>query len=173
MAPQQEPEYTQTCPDVEMPELNGAIQNAQTGLLGFEMAYEDARAVVETLNNLGIDTTQTIDTVMGIVTVYLYSGQFASLKNYAYFAEVIKYIANEYSFDFADLSRSVLNVVQNYAVGEIDSIAVPAQIQQLPIRNQYKACLDAISYPSVKLVEVPFFTHTGRMVDSPPLPPGS
>tara|TARA_R110002012_G_scaffold37617_3_gene105243 strand:+ start:233 stop:3067 length:2835 start_codon:yes stop_codon:yes gene_type:complete len=170
MAPPQEPEYTQTCPDVQMPELHGAVI-LDDPVIDVGLAIEDAQRLVETLAVLGVDTTQITNTAMGIVTVYLYSGQFASLKNFLYFAEVIRYVANEYGFDFADLSRSVLNVVNNYRVGEIDSISVPAQIQQLPIRHQYKACLDAISYPSVKLVEVPFFTHTGRMVDSPPLPP--
>ena len=171
MAPQPEPEYTQTCPDIEMPELNGAVVIDPPYTIDADLALSDANTVVIALNLLGVDTTQITNVAIGVVTTYLYSGKMSSLNNFAYLAVVLEYIAKEFDFEAGDFLRAVLEAIQSYRVGEIDSITVPPQLEQMPIQNRYKACLDTISYPSIRLVEVPFFTHTGKMVDSPPLPP--
>ena len=171
LAPEPEPEYTQTCPDIEMPDLNGAIIIEPPSTIDSSKAREDADHVITTLATLGTDTTQAQNIAIGIVTVYVYSGKLESLKNYNYFAIIAQALAEEYGFAFDDLAGTILRAIQSYGKGEIDSITVPSASEPLPDSGRYRACVDAVSYPLVRLVEVPFFTHTGVMVDSPPLPP--
>ena len=171
-APPEEPTYTQTCPEIEMPELNGAVlRDDGPSSVDTSLAKEDARSVIGAMSALGVDTTQQEEVARAIVTVYVYSGQLAALSNFKYFIYVVGLIALEYGFVASDLASTVLNAIRSYAIGEIDTISIPSTQERLPTTNQYKACIEAISRPCVKLVEVPFFTHTGRMVDSPPLPP--
>lgn len=150
----------ETCPDIEYPPLSGDVLSAAA----------DASMVADMFTTLGTDTTIMNNVATDLVAIYVFSGTLPSLKDFNYFEIIMTTIASKYGFESASFSRLVLRAINNYAIGEIDEITVPS-IQVPTEESQYTACVQTMSYPCVRLVEVPFFTHTGVMVDSPPLPP--
>ena len=171
MAPTPEPEFIETCPDIEMPTLNGVVVIDPPSYPDTSLAREDAFTVMDTFTVLGTDTAREANVATALITVYVFAGMIEALSNYYYFQEVVATIANEYGFNKLSFAATVLSAANSYATGEISEITVPSVLEQLPPEYNYGACIDVISYPCVKLVEVPFFTHTGIMVDSPPLSP--
>tara|TARA_R110002074_G_scaffold127231_7_gene266122 strand:+ start:7201 stop:10068 length:2868 start_codon:yes stop_codon:yes gene_type:complete len=172
--PQENTEVMTTCPDIEFPTLNG-ISCLGAGGIDPQCAQIDYNNIVTTLETLGTNTTDMAALAQDLVTIYIFSGSLNALlpENAIYATYICKLIATKYKHDPSEFQSYVTTAIANYSSGAVVDVSYPADTQATTTYSDFKyiAQTKVTTRPSAKLVEVPFFSHTGIMIDSPPLPP--
>ena len=188
---QENTEIFQECSDIEFPAdlLNGTdcFITQDVGLgpqTGLETGCVDADVDVIAgqgsgsggglLETLDVDTSNMDAVAEAVITIYVFSGNLDALlpENAVYAVGLASQLAGRYGWGVEDFISALAAAVANYSAGAIVDISYPADVETTVTYDyEYTAHTKVTTFPSVKLVEVPFFSHTGKIIDSPPLPP--
>ena len=161
------------CPELDI-SLNG---------MGCVTEYEDGSVSIDArcagidfqlVNNaltdqLGNDYTDIGILARDILVLYIVAGSVEVLSIAAYVSELCSYFAPLYDFSAPNLNEALMGAVWSYEAGESVSVTYPS-VENM-VYTDFTACTKVVTKPIVDVVEVPFFSHTGKMTDSPPLPP--
>ena len=153
-----EPTTELVCPDLNFPRFTCDVER-------------DIPVIFQALDDLGTDTSYINSVARNLLTVFVYSGSLRCLKIERYFLPLMALISAQYGFDVVSFTSVFSSILKTYPIGSVEEVVVPAVEQQVPPDNPFAACIDTVAYPYMKIIEVPFFSHTGRMIDSPSLPP--
>ena len=153
-----EPTTELDCPDISFPRLVCDIER-------------DIPVIYRALDALNTNTAFMNSVSKNLLTVFVYSGSLRCLRDPKYFLDLVAHVSARFGFDTVAFASNFASFLKTYPIGSIEEIVVPAVQRQVQPDNPFAACIDTTAYPFVKIVEVPFFSHTGRMIDSPSLPP--
>jgi len=169
---QQRTRTVEVCPEITFPRLSGMKCNRR-GDIDLTCVKADYLKVVPTFKLLGTDTANINALAQDIVTIYVFSGSLDALAWSEYVAALANEVSSDYGFESTNFLDALAVAIVNYGTGEIDSISVPPVEQQRSMPQGPTAKVNVMTYPLVNVVEVPFFSHSGFVVDSPPVPPNT
>ena len=188
--PQINTETFTTCPDLDFPTLNGVscigestIDMGDAGIetitiVDGDCVGIDAATVNGTLQSMGTNFGDLNDICSNVLLCFVFGGALPALGVEMYKQEFLARLSELIPFD--EGSYPVVYMVEaldlamlSYSAGEIESVEYPpsTEVVETTIDAEYVAGFQVTSEPCVKLVEVPYFSQTGWMVDSPPLAP--
>ena len=165
------PELQIDCPELDI-SLNGmdCVDEDGTTVLDSMCVQIDSTIVYSALQNqLGNDYTDIGILARDILALYVLAEAVDALSIASYVNQLCVYLAPLYGFSSANLIEALMGAVWSYEAGESMSVTYPSI--ETEVYTDFNAWTKVITKPIVDVVEVPFFSHTGKMIDSPPLPP--
>tara|TARA_R110001583_G_scaffold22775_1_gene84954 strand:- start:3231 stop:6104 length:2874 start_codon:yes stop_codon:yes gene_type:complete len=185
--PQINTETFTTCPDLDFPKLKGlecisegTIDMGDAGtqtvlLVDGDCAGIDAGLVHDTIVSMGTNLDDINDICSNVLLCFVFGGALPALGTEMYKIEFLTRLRDllSRSYPVVYLVEALNLAMTNYSAGEIESVEYPpsTEVVTTTVDAEYIAGFQVTTTPHVKLVEVPYFSQSGWMVDSPPLAP--